>query len=77
VAHHAVTERSRKNRMSDCITNAITKPDTSFVTRVLISMRDDIENLLETAARIQIDYDTLAKEHGLNPTTAPVNTTGA
>ncbi len=43
-----------------------TKPDTAFATRVLMGMRNDIETLVETAARMRIQYDVLAKEHGLD-----------
>jgi hypothetical protein len=50
-----------------------TEPDTQFVIRVLLGMRDDIEKLLETAARMQIQYNTLVKEHGLDEAQQAVN----
>jgi hypothetical protein len=50
-----------------------TKPETQFAIRVLLGMREDIEKLLETAARVQIQYNTLAKEHGLDEARQAVN----
>lgn len=49
------------------MSETITKPDTSFVTRVLMGMRLEFETLIETLEQLRIMHDTLAKEHGLPP----------
>lgn len=51
--------------MSKRITKTAPAGTDSFTTRVLMGMRDDIENLLETAGHLCIQYNALAKEHGI------------